>query len=674
MDRIISIELEALNSPTFKPIKKDGIISYGENNDYPNYLIELYQKSAEHNAIINAKSGYVFGKGLTYIKTNDATIDGKIQKFISYANRFESWNDLLPKTIINFELIDGFYFQFIYGKSGKIVSVYNLDITRIRVSECGTFYWYCEDWSDRRKREKKKAYPAYSENIKTGTCIYYCKTHRPSYSKFGDTYSVPNYIGALSAIETDVNIDLFFNTLSKYGMTAQGMLTLFNGTPENEDAQREIEKEFKKKFTGSKNAGSFMLNFADPDGTEAKLTNFSTTDLDKQFDLLSKRVTQKITSGHRIDPVLIGIDTATSWSRPQLLDKWERFQTEYVNPRQKVLLEVISIVADSQGIPFAQLFIEDLPPLGEEIEIAELVAADFLTVEEKRNYVRDKKGVILSSVDDESASSRLSIAQKLGIGGTQALQALMLDTTVIPEQKVNIMTGLYSIPEKKARKMLGLMPTLLPVGMSAEDEIIDVQFINIKNSDEALAFEESVKLKFAEVLGGTIVAVRNQILDLLAGNPETKLELIAKQLGVEVSYIEQQIAVMKEQGLLESLGTGFNITTKGLNRAENVEPVVETEIYTVYKYALSPNISSADKKGYGLDGLKSTSHDFCVKMMKKSNSGKEWTRDELSGESNDFSDDAWVYRGGFTGHKGGEITPYCNHVWKAITKKRRKNG
>lgn len=669
--QFIYIECEAQTTPNFKPVRNGDYIKYGENNDYPNYIIDLYQRCAENNAIINAKANFVFGKGLTYHKTNDAVVDGKIEKFISYANQFESWNDLLPKPILNFELIDGFYIQFIFGRNRKIVSAYAMDTTRIRRSTDCKGFWYCEDWSDRAKVQEKKWYPEYSEELTTGSCIYYCKITKPAINRYGDTYSIPSYIGALNAIETDINIDVFFNSLTQNGMTAQGMLTLFDGAPTNDEEAVEIDKKFKRKHTGAKKAGSIMLNFTDPDGKAAEFTNFSTSDLDKQFEILSKRNIQKITSGHRIDPVLIGIDTASSWDRPQLINKWERFNTEYVRVRQEKVLEVIKVMGRSQGIAVDQLYFEPLPPLGEELEISENTLKDILTVPELRAYVRDKKGIALSSIDEDSTTGRLSIAQKLGVGGTGNVQALLLDATRTKEEKLPILVNLYGVPKKKAQDMLGIIP-VLDVAMSAEgtildrfkalardsseDEVIDEFYVNGPVGDEY----------FEEVLGGTVKEVRNQILDLLAGDPYIKHEIIAKQLGTDVDYVTEQITQLKAEGLIDKNG----MTIKGMNRADKVEPVVETEIYTVYQYALSPKSDYNNSKGY-ID----TSHEFCIEMMKLANAGKVWTREDIDSITNDFDENAWVYRGGPTGRKGGGFTQYCNHIFKAkVMRRTRKNG
>ena len=47
--------------PVFKESRSKDIIMYGKDNNYPEYLTYLYNKSAKHNAIINGKSNYIFG-------------------------------------------------------------------------------------------------------------------------------------------------------------------------------------------------------------------------------------------------------------------------------------------------------------------------------------------------------------------------------------------------------------------------------------------------------------------------------------------------------------------------------------------------------------------------------------------------------------------------------------
>ena len=50
--------------PEFKHDIGSDWVKYGDRNDYVDYLLMLYNKSAKHNAIINGKCVYIYGNGL----------------------------------------------------------------------------------------------------------------------------------------------------------------------------------------------------------------------------------------------------------------------------------------------------------------------------------------------------------------------------------------------------------------------------------------------------------------------------------------------------------------------------------------------------------------------------------------------------------------------------------
>ena len=49
--------------PLMLQSKANDLYTFGEMNDYPYYLLDIYKKSAKHNAIINGKCNYIAGKG-----------------------------------------------------------------------------------------------------------------------------------------------------------------------------------------------------------------------------------------------------------------------------------------------------------------------------------------------------------------------------------------------------------------------------------------------------------------------------------------------------------------------------------------------------------------------------------------------------------------------------------
>jgi hypothetical protein len=52
-----------------------------------------------------------------------------------------------------------------------------------------------------------------------------------------------------------------------------------------------------------------------------------------------------------------------------------------------------------------------------------------------------------------------------------------------------------------------------------------------------------------------------------------------------------------------------------------------------------------------------------------------WTKEQILDMSNKFGTNVWIYRGGFYNNpKTKEIEPYCRHIWKAVTKVRKKGA
>ena len=82
--------------PEFKEKKGEGYIQYGDRNDYPNYLVDLFNKSAKHNAIIKSK--------VHYITANGWKGSPEAEPFIKKVNRMESLEELTRKVSLDAEL------------------------------------------------------------------------------------------------------------------------------------------------------------------------------------------------------------------------------------------------------------------------------------------------------------------------------------------------------------------------------------------------------------------------------------------------------------------------------------------------------------------------------------------------------------------------------------------
>ena len=80
----IVLQFDQAQQPRFEEKKRLGYVEFGAHNDYPSYLLSLYNESPKHGAIIKGKCNYIYGKGF-----EDA----------GSANSNDTWNDVMKKCI-----------------------------------------------------------------------------------------------------------------------------------------------------------------------------------------------------------------------------------------------------------------------------------------------------------------------------------------------------------------------------------------------------------------------------------------------------------------------------------------------------------------------------------------------------------------------------------------------
>ncbi len=360
--------------PAFKENKAKGFITYGEDNLYPDFLIELYNKSPKHNAIVSAKASYIAGVG-TAIKGSDTAIIAKAQQKVDAINSYESLDELKVKIADDLELFNGFALEVIWSRDkSKISEIYHLPFQKVRKSLDGNFV-YCEDWTDRKAEHIQ--YNAFNPITRESKQLYYCQLYRAGQG----VYPLPDYVGGLKYIEIDTEISNWHLNSIKNGFSAQTLIQLFKGVPTPEEA-RKTERGLKKSYTGTDNAGGLIIQYNDPNEKESVISNLQPSDFDKQFDILNKTVQQEIFVSHKVNsPMLFGVRVEGQLGgRSELIEAYEMFQSSYVEPRQKKLDDTLTYLFEY--IAPVQLTTENKPPLG--IDYVALFTTGIITIEEAR--------------------------------------------------------------------------------------------------------------------------------------------------------------------------------------------------------------------------------------------------------------------------------------------------
>ena len=360
MDNFSILTFAEAKQPDYKEKKGIGYYEYGHMNDYPEYLLELYKKSAKHQALIKGKINYICGNGW---KAGDAY--GEL--FIMKANQVESLEDVTKKIVTDNELFGGFYLQVIWAMNGMISDIYHVDYSKVRTNKDNTQFWIKDNWRDRH--EEAKVYPAFNPNYPKGSQILFAKEYRAGMS----IYPLPSYFGGLNYIESDIEVSKHVLGNAQTGFTPSKLITLPNGEP-NPEEKRIIERKFENKFTGS-DGKKFLLSFVNDISRKPSIDDLGASDLTKEdFGHVDELIRTNIYVSHQITtPALFGIAEAGKLgTRQEMRDGYEIFKNTYINYKQRQVEGIINMIGSYRGVKEPMTLIP-VEPIG--IEFSEQTIA-----------------------------------------------------------------------------------------------------------------------------------------------------------------------------------------------------------------------------------------------------------------------------------------------------------
>jgi hypothetical protein len=201
-------------------------------------------------------------------------------------------------------------------------------------------------------------------------------------------YSLPDWIPALqfSQVEAELS-NLHINNIEN-GFLPLVMVNMNNGVPAPEERDT-IEDLIERKFTGTRNAGRFMLSFNDDAANKPTIDTINIENLHEKFQYVADYAQDRILVAHRItSPLLFGIRTANngfSSQSEEMKTAYSILQTMTINPFQNLLLNTITAALDEGGYKDSQLFFEQLTPLAILSQQAEETDKTIAQVEDETN-------------------------------------------------------------------------------------------------------------------------------------------------------------------------------------------------------------------------------------------------------------------------------------------------
>ena len=505
-ENILIFNFEANKPPVFKEERGKDYIVYGTEapykNLYPDYLVELYNTSGKHNAIINGKTNYISGRGWKVDQTVRTLQDKvKLENFINNVGN-DSLFELTKKIVKDNELYGGYALEVIVTKDGKGLIINHIDFGYIRVGVEEDTYFYTDDWASRKPTSNEDfqtltPFPFDGSAVRGERYICYYKSYRPNLRE----YPLPNYVSGVPYIAADYQVANYVLNNITNGYSGGTIWNFHSGAP-TQEAQSYIKKQIKNKHHGSNNAGEPVIIFDDGKEKGVDIISTNPNGQDDKFINLNQQIQDEIFTAHGVDASVFikTIDTGFSNNADELRVAIEAMNSSYIEPNQRLYEKLFNDFAVLLGMP-SGLKIEKIAPLKVQISESTLVAV--LTTDEIRELAGFK-----------------------------------------PLDK----------PLQKATEQV----------FSEDEDLFWTELSKLGYHDDELEVISEKELDYNPFDFADIGNIDSQIINILKAYPKSTVSDIAEQVGETASEVQSRINRLVTKGLIDALkGSGVKVTDEG---------------------------------------------------------------------------------------------------------------
>lgn len=326
-------------------------------DDYFPIITDAYNTSVTTAASVDGVSDLIYGKGMF---TKKESFENDFKRILP--------PEELKKISFDYKLYGNAAIQVIWDASHtRIKKLYHIPVQNLRAEKIYEDtrvqnYYYCTDWTDTRAQRDKKKIPVFNtsgEQIE----VCYIKDYTPG--KY--YYSLPDWISSLQLAFVEAELsNLHINNIEN-GFLPLVMVNMNNGIPAPEERDT-IENMIEAKFTGTRNAGRFLVSFNDAPENKPTIDAIQTENLHDKYQYVADYSQDRILVSHRItSPLLFGIRTTSngfSSQSEEMKTAYSILQTMTVQPFQARLIDEISTLLDIGGWgDDNELYFEQLTPL-----------------------------------------------------------------------------------------------------------------------------------------------------------------------------------------------------------------------------------------------------------------------------------------------------------------------
>ena len=405
MNKVKVINLAGYEVPSIKESTRYDWVEYGDDNNYFGDIIDRYTGSPTNSRCINGITDLIYGRGLSATDSEDNAVQfGQMQQILKDVD--------VRRIVGDLKLLGQASIQVVYNKrKTKIMQLKHFPTETLRAEKAKDgkikAYYYHPKWKEIKPSDKPKRIPAFKFGKKSETVEIYCiKPYRAGFYY----YSPVDYQGCLQYCNLEEEVSNYHINNIQNGLQPSLLLNFNNGIP-GDEAQEMIERKIYEKFSGSSNAGRFILAFNDNAENQSTVEPIHLPDAHAQYDFLAKESREKIMIGHGVvSPILLGIKDNTGFGNnaEELRTASVLMDNIVIRPFQTLLINSFNELLAFNGISLNLYFVTLQP-----IEFTEL---DNIETKIKRE---EETGEKLSSQEkndfnDEEGDDLLSQLESLG--------------------------------------------------------------------------------------------------------------------------------------------------------------------------------------------------------------------------------------------------------------------
>jgi hypothetical protein len=349
------LNLAEYEAPKIIESKQKDWVTFGENNSYFKYIIDRYRNSTTNNAVINAITHLIYGRGLSAL---DAS-----KKPNEYAQMIAmlSKNDV-RQIATDFYMFGQCAIQVHYNdKHDTIVKGFHIAVNLLAPQKCDADgninnYFYSDNWENTREFVPKLI-PAYGTSKEKIEILYI----RP-YMVGMKYFAMPSYIGGIGYAyleESIMNYQINDAENSFSGTKVVNIIGEFT-----EEQQRLRSAQIQEKLTGP-NGKKVIVSFSGSKELQTEVTDIPLNDAPEHYQYLSTECTEKILLAHKVVSGLIfGVAKASGFSSnaDELKTATVLFDNMVIRPIQDRLIEAFDTMLAYNKISL-KLYFKTLQPL-----------------------------------------------------------------------------------------------------------------------------------------------------------------------------------------------------------------------------------------------------------------------------------------------------------------------